>query len=399
MYRRQKVGFTLVELLVVIAIIAILIALLLPAVNAAREAARRAQCMNNQKQLALGVASHESAFGNYPPGVPVCGGNPLKTLGTQKGNICTGPNWAGAILPYIEEQAMFDNVLECMRQEWSFCDDCEHSQYGGGVGPVAPATMLCPSSPFNPVLHTSALTRLENLAKGNYAASYGAWKYAQAIEGGPRGDGWRAQGAGTPPAYTDAPRWDRAIGIMPVVPFQRRGGTGNFLEDDPKTRGLWKLGSREGISSGKVRDGVSRTVLISEVLNDTKQDDVRGVWTSGAVGASAYSAYNPPNSSRGQSFETFLWKDGVASIAIEAIPGGDFLSGCTQKPNDRSLRCAGAGSQNGNEWAAARSKHVGGVVVVHADAAVRFVSDEIELTVWQAMNSRSGRESVGMTEL
>ena len=92
MFRRRKSGVTLVELLVVIAIIAILIALLLPAVNAAREAARRSQCMNNQKQLALGVASHESTFGKYPAGVPVCGGNPLRTLGTQRGNVCTGPN-------------------------------------------------------------------------------------------------------------------------------------------------------------------------------------------------------------------------------------------------------------------------------------------------------------------
>jgi len=64
----RKRGFTLVELLVVITIIGILIALLLPAVQAAREAARRLQCTNNEKQLALGCLGHESATGRFPTG-------------------------------------------------------------------------------------------------------------------------------------------------------------------------------------------------------------------------------------------------------------------------------------------------------------------------------------------
>jgi prepilin-type N-terminal cleavage/methylation domain-containing protein/prepilin-type processing-associated H-X9-DG protein len=93
-------GFTLIELLVVIAIIGVLIALLLPAVQSAREAARRAQCVNNLKQIALACFNYESAQGSFP-----MGDIPTKFVDPAYGQ-CAGAYFYSAftfILPYIEQ--------------------------------------------------------------------------------------------------------------------------------------------------------------------------------------------------------------------------------------------------------------------------------------------------------
>jgi prepilin-type N-terminal cleavage/methylation domain-containing protein/prepilin-type processing-associated H-X9-DG protein len=97
--RLRRGGFTLIELLVVIAIIAVLIALLLPAVQSAREAARRAQCINNLKQIALAMHNYHDAVGTFPSGSiadPGWGG--------------TWWNWPAFILPQMEQRNIFNAI-------------------------------------------------------------------------------------------------------------------------------------------------------------------------------------------------------------------------------------------------------------------------------------------------
>ncbi|MCY2934353.1 MAG: DUF1559 domain-containing protein, partial [Planctomycetota bacterium] len=93
-FSKTKRGFTLIELLVVIAIIAVLISLLLPAVQSAREAARRAQCINNLKQIGLAIHNYESSMGCFPPSAMST--NPNQGWGAWSNN---GVSWRVLILP------------------------------------------------------------------------------------------------------------------------------------------------------------------------------------------------------------------------------------------------------------------------------------------------------------
>jgi len=103
MYKIRLRGFTLIELLVVIAIIAVLIGLLLPAVQAAREAARRAQCVNNMKQIGLALHNYHSTINTFPMGN-------MRAQETYAGKITDWGTFSAQslLLPYLEQTQVYN---------------------------------------------------------------------------------------------------------------------------------------------------------------------------------------------------------------------------------------------------------------------------------------------------
>jgi prepilin-type N-terminal cleavage/methylation domain-containing protein/prepilin-type processing-associated H-X9-DG protein len=172
---RPGTGFTLIELLVVIAIIAVLIGLLLPAVQSAREAARRAQCINNLKQIGLALMNYEGALRTFPPGY-------VSSFDVQGNDTGPGWGWAAMILPPFEQTPVFNSLNFNLAIE-------DASNLTGRLMLIN--NFLCPSDTVLPSWwavsrNTNTGVALRNIcqvASSNYVGMYGTG------EPGPDGEG------------------------------------------------------------------------------------------------------------------------------------------------------------------------------------------------------------------
>lgn len=159
-------GFTLVELLVVIAIIGVLVGLLLPAVQAAREAARRMSCGSNIRQIALALANYESAFKRYPQSV-----NYGSARGRQQFHAYHH-TWIASILPQMEQQPLYQGVNYQLRV------------WGQPIVGTKVATLLCPSDAAH-----EKVFQAHNIAVTSYAGSQG-FHWWPDCGSGPWWNGW-----------------------------------------------------------------------------------------------------------------------------------------------------------------------------------------------------------------
>ena len=292
MEKNRKVrGFTLVELLVVIAIIGVLVALLLPAVQAAREAARRNSCLNNIKQISLGLANHESSRQFFPLAstAPFIGtGVPVTNMITTANN-CTGTNrndgdgwsWLVQILPYMEQQPLFNRLR-----------DAGIDANGTGVqnrlltGPFnppilvnpPPATTLkyaveqqvepfkCPSFPgadTSKVLFPQGQTN-SKAAIGNYVAVASTHYNADGQGAGAVDTG---NISGSVFDSTSSPTARKQLGGNGAIPFWNRTAAADTTTFN-KVRGA----THAGIS----RDGTSNTIMFTE----SREENITS-WASG----------------------------------------------------------------------------------------------------------------------
>ena len=372
----RRRGFTLIELLVVIAIIAVLIALLLPAVQSAREAARRAQCVNNVKQLLLGLHNFESGNGTFPKGVnePYLNGLNYNTGSDSLGSDWSepfGPNWAIMILPFIDQSALYNssNVLG----------------YPGWPGPYAVANantapnqnlynmdwcnttvrstqlnvFICPTDPYN--------TPSNNFFQPSDIALLGAQGISYPVD----------QAKGIP--LTNWARGNYGANQGNTDPDHQING----IEDagaSPKASGhVGMMGLNFGSTISSVTDGLSNTAAIVELRVGLTTIDVRGVWAMGlgmaSLGGHAKS-YNPtPNNLKG------------FNIAQGCNDGGDEMQAGPalglQLPNaaqqGMGFNCGGGMYNSGGQ---SRSMHPSGVNVGFGDGSVRFIKNSISNAIW-----------------
>ncbi len=330
--RKSQTGFTLVELLVVIAIIGTLVALLLPAVQAAREAARRAQCVNNLKQVGLALQNYHDTNRELPIGNISC---------------CWG-TWQMAILPFME-QAQLGDLYAFLPKNSQFFD----SAYKYDSENKSPSAPLDTSLTINNIIVSQArLSSLtcpsdspqifdQGITYHNYVANYGNTNHFGLDHHGPAS-----------PEFVKHLRG-------PFAGFDFITGSAT----------VGKIVDTKVISYREITDGLSNTMLASETVQGQNRDHRGLTWWGWATG---FETFTVPNSFEPDVF----YGRGECNPELPNPP-------CNEPTSPASLTRA-----------ASRSRHPAGVNVAMCDGSVRFALDSIDIVAWRASSSIAGEEVI-----
>ncbi len=331
MFPFRRRGFTLIELLVVIAIIAILIGLLLPAVQKVREAAARAKCSNNLKQLGLGLHNYHDVYQKFPYGhAAETGVNaPVNTTAYGDGTFWyhRRQNWFQAVLPYLEQQALYSAF------------DADRTQYIHNMSSSAtPATALIARTPI-PTMSCPSDGSAPGVGAGGSSTSF---QGSYAVCAG--GVTWTNGVAGTTP-----------LDMSSV-------DTGGYFFRDSKTR------------ITDAQDGSSNTLLASEGIirgnSGATWGELGGYWGGAPHGSYAFSTFEVPNGTT---------PDRVYTCKAATYPGAPNKAPCE---SGNTLGLTG-------RWNFARSYHTGGVNATMGDGSIRFIRNSIDLTTYRSMGTKS----------
>lgn len=347
----RRGAFTLVELLVVIAIIGVLVALLLPAVQAAREAARRAQCLNNLKQIGLTTQNYVSANKTLPYGAV----------------LTEGSMWSLYLAPYMEQQSIRnlvhvnkftingEGVVNLLEDGYNYAnagpyDSAKIATQAGSANLIACETPVsvyqCPSAGFNP--------------SGQYDVSKDNFHVMKR----------------QPCSYIG-----NASGLIKTQLGAGEPGGATFQHDRMKNLdGVLFCNSRIGLK--QILDGTSNTLLVGEAFHDWDAVDQRGT-----------TAENPAGNRQDH------WYFG--SDDIDTNPGWDPSEGLGSTSIPMNLQkpgvdqCATPTSAECQELQLCfGSTHPGGMNAVKCDGSVEFITDGIDAVAWSALGTRDSQIQV-----
>jgi prepilin-type N-terminal cleavage/methylation domain-containing protein/prepilin-type processing-associated H-X9-DG protein len=346
--RRLIGGFTLIEVLVVIAIISALIALLLPAVQSAREAARRASCNNNLKQVGLGLMGYEQTNRCFPPGGITGQENPLdcNSFSSRRGHgIFT------MILPYMESVPTYNAV------NFAFAATAPVTQLslnGGAINYTGLSTRInmyiCPSDsgqvPF--------LSKLIDPLNGVTYNAYSQCSYAGVVG---TVDIFRWS-CGCPPTSTD--------GIVCFATSVELLPDGSF-------------GYNHVFGVSDIHDGLSSTMMVGEFarfMNDP--DTIFNVWNTALL----IDSPNVAGVTRPQALATTVPRLN-ARLRIPDYPTSSPV-GWKDDPNNLTMGQFGF-----------RGMHPGGANFLFGDGAVKFLKESIDIPgVYRRLSTRDGADFV-----